>query len=67
MNWIGYAALSALLAGLVAIFGKIGVRGVDNVTATTVRAAIMFGTLLAVTFARGRVAEMGQFDRQAFT
>ncbi len=67
MNWIGYAALSALLAGLVAIFGKIGVRGVDSVTATTVRAAIMFGALLAVTFARGRVADMRQFDRQALT
>jgi uncharacterized membrane protein len=28
MGWLGYAALSAVLAGFVAIFGKIGVRGI---------------------------------------
>jgi uncharacterized membrane protein len=27
MGWLAYARLSAVLAGLVAIFGKIGVRG----------------------------------------
>ena len=41
MGWLGYAALSAVLAGLVAIFGKMGVRGIDNTVATTVRAASM--------------------------
>ncbi len=36
-----YAALSAVLAGLVAIFGKVGIRGVDNTLATAVRAGLM--------------------------
>jgi transporter family protein len=31
----------------------------------TVRAAIMFGVLLAMTVGRGRVAKMGRLDRQA--
>lgn len=41
MGWLGYALLSALFAGLVAIFGKIGVRDVDSTLATAVRAVVM--------------------------
>ncbi len=48
MGWLGYAALSAELAGFVAIFGKIGMRGIDNTVATTVRAAIMFVFLFSI-------------------
>ncbi len=65
MGWIGYAALSAALAGLVAIFGKIGVRGVDNTMATTVRAAIMFAALFALVVARGGLGEVRALDRRA--
>ena len=65
MSWIGYASLSAVLAGLVAILGKIGVRGVDSTLATTVRAAIMFGALLAVSLARGTLGDLWTVDRRA--
>jgi len=65
MGWIGYAALSAALAGQVAIFGKIGVRGVDNTVATTVRAAIMFAALFALVVARGGLGEVRVLDRRA--
>ncbi|PYM79147.1 MAG: hypothetical protein DME09_21965 [Candidatus Rokuibacteriota bacterium] len=65
MSWIGYASLSAVLAGLVAILGKIGVRGVDSTLATTVRAAIMFGALLAVALARGTMHDLWTVDRRA--
>jgi transporter family protein len=65
MGWIGYAALSAALAGLVAIFAKIGVRGVDNTVATTVRAAIMFAALFALVVARGGLGEVRALDRRA--
>lgn len=40
-NWIIFALLSAISAALVAIFGKIGISGVDSTLATTVRAVIM--------------------------
>ncbi len=65
MSWIGYASLSAVLAGLVAILGKIGVRGVDSTLATTVRAAIMFGALLTVALARGTLGDLWTVDRRA--
>jgi transporter family protein len=40
--WIIYALLSAAAASLVAIFGKIGVKGVDSTLATAIRAGVMF-------------------------
>jgi len=65
MGWLGYAALSAVLAGLVAIFGKMGVRGIDNTVATTVRAAIMFVFLLSAAVARGSLGTVRGIDRRA--
>ncbi len=53
MNWILYALLSALFAGLVAIFGKIGVRDVDATLATAVRGVIMALVLVALVLVRG--------------
>lgn len=41
--WIIYALVSAVTAALVAIFAKLGLRQVDTVLATTVRALIMAG------------------------
>ena len=39
--WFLYAFLSALFAALVAIFGKMGLQGVDSTLATTIRSIIM--------------------------
>ena len=44
--WFWYAIFSAVFASLVAIFGKLGLKGVDTTLATTVRAVIMAGFLL---------------------
>jgi len=59
MGWFGYALLSAFFAGLVAIFGKVGVRDIDTATATAARAAVMFAVLAAVVIARGTGAAIG--------
>ncbi len=40
-SWVPFALLSAVFAALVAIFGKIGIQGIDSTAATTVRAIIM--------------------------
>jgi bacterial/archaeal transporter family protein len=48
MEWLVFALLSALFAGLVAIFGKIGVRDVDSTLATMVRSIIMALTLISI-------------------
>jgi len=47
ITWFGWALLSAVFAGLTAIFAKIGLEGVDSVLATLVRTAVIL-VLLAV-------------------
>ena len=53
MSWISYALLSAFFASLVAIFGKIGIKGVDSNLAVAIR------TVIIVVFAWGIVALQG--------
>lgn len=48
--WFWYAFFSAIFAALVAVFGKLGLKGVDTTLATTVRAVIMAGILLLTSF-----------------
>ncbi len=49
--WLLYAFLSAGFAALVAIFGKLGLKAIDPALATTLRAIIMAGLLVLVSFA----------------
>jgi transporter family protein len=53
MNWLTWALLSALFAGLTAILAKIGVTGVDSNLATAVRTTVVlvfaWGVALATT------------------
>ncbi len=46
--WLIYALLSALTASLVAIFGKLGLKGLDTTLATTIRALVMAAFLILV-------------------
>ena len=48
--WLIYAFLSAITAALVAIFGKLGLKGIDSTLATTIRSLIMAGFLVVVSF-----------------
>src|SRR3989338_2349444 len=48
--WIVYATLSAFFAALVAIFAKLGLKDIDSTLATTIRAIIMAGFLVIVSF-----------------
>ena len=57
--WLPLAALSAVFAALVAIFGKIGVTGIDTTLSTTVRAAFMFGFLLIASIVMGKLGGVG--------
>ena len=41
MNWIYWALLSALFAGLTAILAKIGVKGIDSNLATAIRTSVI--------------------------
>ncbi|MEK7558579.1 MAG: EamA family transporter [Patescibacteria group bacterium] len=52
--WLAYAFLSAFFASLVAIFAKLGLKGIDSTLATAVRAVIMALFLLAVAIPLGK-------------
>ena len=54
--WLVFALLSAVGAALVAIFGKIGLQGVDSHVATTIRALVMFIFLFAVIAVEGKLS-----------
>lgn len=53
-QWLVYALFSAITAALVAIFGKIGLQGIDSGAATAIRAVIMALFLIAVAFFQGK-------------
>jgi transporter family protein len=57
--WLIFALLSAATAALVAIFGKIGLQGIDTNTATAVRAVIMAAFLVGVVIVQGKLANIG--------
>lgn len=52
--WLVYAFISAFFAALVAIFGKLGLKGVDATLATTIRGIIMAVFLFVVSFLIGK-------------
>ena len=54
-TWIIYALLSAFFAALVAIFGKIGLKGIDTTFATTLRSIIMAAFLVMTSLALGKI------------
>ena len=53
-TWFGWALLSAVFAGLTAIFAKIGLEGVDSDRATLGRTAVLLVLLAAVVNATGK-------------
>ena len=65
MSWIVYALLSAVFAALVAIFGKIGVAGIDSTLATAVRSIIMAGFLVAVAIVLGKSSLLSTINNKA--
>lgn len=56
-SWVLFAILSAFFASLVAIFGKIGIKGVDSNLAVAIR------TIIIVFFAWGIVLAQGTFSQ----
>ncbi|WAM33011.1 EamA family transporter [Caldicellulosiruptor morganii] len=58
--WLLFGLLSALFAALVAIFGKIGLKGLDTNVATAIRAVIMALFLVLVIIFQGRLNRVGE-------
>jgi bacterial/archaeal transporter family protein len=53
--WLIFALMSAVMASLVAIFGKIGLQGIDSNSATALRAIIMAVFLIIVIICQGKI------------
>lgn len=66
-TWIIYALLSAFFAALVAIFGKIGLTGIDTTFATTVRSIVMAGFLVIVSIVLGKLDFNSSLGGKALT
>jgi len=60
MNWLFWASLSAVFAGITAIFAKIGVTNVDSNFATAVRTSVVlvFAWLIAFFWSTQSIAQI---------
>lgn len=67
MNWAIYAVLSAFFASLVAIFGKIGIKGVDSNLAVALRTIIIVVFAWAIVLIQGNWAEMFKISKFSYT
>lgn len=48
LNWIGFALGSAFFAGLTAIFGKLGVTGINSNLATFIRTLVILAVIASI-------------------
>ncbi len=67
MNWITYAVLSAFFASLVAIFGKIGIKGVDSNLAVAIRTIIIVVFAWSIVLMQGNWADMFKISKFSYT
>jgi transporter family protein len=65
MEWLIFAALSAVTAALAAIFSKMGVKDIDPTVATVVRAAIMFVVVFLAGLHTNKLSEITAIDRRS--
>jgi transporter family protein len=62
MWWI-YALLSAFFAALVAVFAKVGIKGVDSDLATAIRTVVILVVAWAIAFFRGGTSMLGMLTK----
>src|ERR1700742_3819132 len=65
MNWTVYALLSAFFGALVAILGKIGVRGVDSNLAVAIRTVIIVFFAWGIVLIQGNANEIWRISRHS--
>ncbi|HVH22983.1 MAG TPA: EamA family transporter [Pseudonocardia sp.] len=65
-SWTFWALLSAVFAALTAIFGKIGVAGVDSDVATFIRTVVILLTLGLILLVLGKFHSPGPLDTRTW-
>lgn len=66
MGWAAYALLSAFFASLVAIFGKIGIKGVDSNLAVAIRTVIIVFFAWGVVMVQGNASDLFKISRFSY-
>ena len=66
MNWVVYAILSAFFASLVAIFGKIGIKGVDSNLAVAIRTVIIVVFAWMIVWLQGNASEIYKISKHSY-
>lgn len=64
--YIFYAILSAFFASLVAIFGKIGIKGVDSNLAVAIRTVIIVGFAWMIVWVQGNAADVFKITKYSY-
>ena len=67
MNYVFYAILSAFFAALVAIFGKIGIKGVDSNLAVALRTVVIVLFAWGIVLIQGNFGEIFKISRYSYT
>lgn len=66
MNWAMYAVLSAFFASLVAIFGKIGIKGVDSNLAVALRTIVIVFFAWGIVLVQGNAMDMFKITKFSY-
>jgi transporter family protein len=66
MNWVVYAILSAFFASLVAIFGKIGIKGVDSNLAVAIRTVVIVIFAWGIIYLQGNWRDIFQISKYSY-
>ncbi|MCL5666653.1 MAG: EamA family transporter [Patescibacteria group bacterium] len=66
MNWAIYAVLSAFFAALVAIFGKIGIKGINSNLAVAIRTTIILGFAWIIVAFEGAIGELRVWSKHTW-
>ncbi|MEK7499622.1 MAG: EamA family transporter [Patescibacteria group bacterium] len=67
MTWVLYAILSAFFASLVAIFGKIGIKGVDSNLAVALRTVVIVFFAWVIVWFQGNVGDISKISKYSLT
>ena len=65
-SWLIYALLAAIFASLTAIFGKIGITGVESNLGTAIRTIVVLVMAWVIVFIQGKQRDIGRIDRRSW-
>ncbi len=66
MNWIAYALLGALAAGITAVLSKVGVENIPSNLAVLIRTGVVIVITAGIVFARGEHAALKDVKASAW-